>query len=537
MIKRIWQGSMARLGRSVTMRLAGGYAALILVIVWVSASGLYNVDQVRHKFEYVIDSRIPRLNQLQQLQADLASMNTVARDALLSTEPAKQEQILAQIESGRAQVGERLEALQKALEEENTENSREMAQKFGDHSSGILVGLVRFSRLVKGDKRDQAILILQENLQPRLEKLALEISLYQKALIGSLTAVKEEVAAAQAAERARAIGLALLSLGLALAFAFIVIRSVVKPLKEATLIAREMAHGDFSHRLTVERKDEVGNVIIAFNDISEGLSLLISTIRAGADKVNLTAEEISARNTSMEARASAQTDALNVAMEFIRQVQTVIGENVNIASQATQIAGRMAQIAQQSSISANEAVGEMEKIKQSSRKITDFISMIDGIAFQTNILALNAAVEAARAGEQGRGFAVVASEVRSLAGRSAEAAKEIKGLILTSQDQVENGTVKVQSINQVIEQVKETAAGLKALVEQISHGSAVQGEHMKEMINSVTELKAGNDDNLELVSGLRYSSKELYDMAKSLNENVAAFKVVESAPHPGSELA
>jgi len=514
-------------GQSIAVRLAGSYAALVLVIILVAAAGILNVENVREKYESVLDTRIPMLTQLQQIQADLSAMDVSARDALLSTEPARLKQSLELIESGRTKVGERLETLQKVLNAEGTEQSKKLAQSISDKSSGILVGLVKFSRFFKVDKRDQALALLQEGLQPKLAELANEISIYQETQIASLSTLKTEVAAAQKKKTSQAIAAASVAVGLAVFFAFMVVRSVLVPLQETTGIAHQMAHGDFSHRLHVTRQDEVGSVIKAFNEISDGLSQLVLGIRASADQVNETAENMTGRNVRLESRASEQTQALKIAMDFIREVQAVIEENVATANQAMQIASNMSQIAAQSSVSVNEAVHEMAMIKQSSLKITEIISIIDGIAFQTNILALNAAVEAARAGESGRGFAVVAAEVRSLAKRSADASKDIKSLIQTSQTQVQNGTVKVQSITHVIEQVMQTSDALKGLVQAISSGSASQGQQMSEIVTSVTQIEVGNDSNRDLVSGMLDSSRELGNVAQALTDKVAKFTIIE----------
>jgi len=514
-------------GQGVTTRLAGGYVVLITMIIVVATIGITNIGKIRTTYDEVLDVRIPRLTELQKIQEQLTSMNVAARDALLTSDGSKLEKVFSTIESGRTSVGQQLEALQKALEEEGTKESKEVAQEVGNHASKVLIGLVKFSRYAKSEKRDQALSTLQESLQPELDQLSEHITEYQKLQIRSLASVKQDVSLQESSVKTQALSLAGAAIGIAALFAYWVVRSVVLPLKEATVIAGYMAQGDFSHRLVASRQDEVGNVMGAFNEISDGLSQLVVSIRSGANQVNEVVTNITTRNVRIEDRAAEQTKALNVAMDFIRSVQEVIDANVSTANQATQMAGNMASIAEQSSVTVSDAVNAMEKVKQSSQRITDIISLIDGIAFQTNILALNAAVEAARAGEQGRGFAVVASEVRSLAGRSAEASKEIKGLIHTSQAQVESGTQKVLSITRVMNEVTQTANDLKGLVEQISSGSVIQGQHMSEMVESVNHLEAGNDNNLHIVGGMRMTVSDLRDMAQSLNDKVAEFKTAD----------
>ena len=231
----------------------------------------------------------------------------------------------------------------------------------------------------------------------------------------------------------------------------------------------------------------------------------------------------------VEGGAATQTEALHKVMGLIEGAQQVIANNTRVSVKASDVARMMEDVAQRSTRSVHEAASEMEMVKQSSQKITDIIALIDGIAFQTNILALNAAVEAARAGEQGRGFAVVAAEVRSLAGRSGVASKEIKQLILNSQARVASGTDKVQSIARIMGDVSGTVGDLKLLVEEISTGSQVQGQHMREMVASVGELLAGNDNNVHIVGDLRQSLNGLRDMAQSLTDKVAAFRTEANA--------
>jgi methyl-accepting chemotaxis protein len=314
------------------------------------------------------------------------------------------------------------------------------------------------------------------------------------------------------------------SLVIACAFSYWTVRSVVAPLRQATVVAAHMARGDLSHPLQVQRQDEVGQVMGAFNQISMGLSTLVTGIRGSADQMHDVAEDIASRTERLESGATQQSDALHRAMGFIDSAQKVIVESAGVAVQAADMAAQMETVAQRSNRSVGEAVHEMEMVQQSSQKITDIISLIDGNAFQTNILALNAAVEAARAGDQGRGFAVVAAEVRSLAGRSAVASKEIKELILASQARVTSGTHKVQSIASIMTEVSHTVGNMKRLVEQISEGSSVQSSHMGEMVVSVSDLLTANDSNVHNLSGLRQALMEVRDLAQSLTVKVSAFK-------------
>ncbi len=512
------------LGHGVAARLAGGYALLIAMVLLVALVGLTNIGKIRSTYDKVLDERIPRITAVQKIQANLSNLNADARDALLTTDNEQRAKIFALLDMGRAQVGEELEALQKALEQEGTAEATDVAQKIGNGASGVLVGLVKFSRYVKADKREQALVVLQESIQPQLKQLSAHITGYEQQQISSLASVKEEVAAKERLVVRQNIALLALSLLIAVSFAWWLVRSVVAPLRAITSAAGYMAKGDFSRKLTAQRDDEVGQVVEALNQTSSGLTSLVGNIRDSVGEVNNVAERITHRNGQVETSAKEQTQALDIARKFIGEVQQVIGDNVSIANQATGRANDMSAIAVRSSASVTDAVHEMQMINQSSQKITDIISMIDGIAFQTNILALNAAVEAARAGEQGRGFAVVASEVRSLAGRSAAASKEIKELILASQQRVVSGTAKVQSISVIMEEVIKTSEVLRDMVDEISSGSEVQSGHMAKMVQSVTTLIAGNDHNVEIVGGMRLDLQDLRETALALDDKVAEFK-------------
>ena len=523
-MKPTWvQAAKANLA-GVAARLSGGYLMLIGMTLLLAAIGINNTDKIRTAYDQVLDVRIPRVTELQGIQTLLSALNVAARDALLTSEPAKLDAIFADIESGRLQIGQKLQALQQALQTENTPQSMEVATQVGNDASGALVGLVKFSRYLKADKREQALATLQGSIQPQLRQLADHIGAYQQQQISSLAAVKQAVALQQARVLQQTLVLAAVSLAIACVFSAWIVRSVVGPLRAAKVVAAHMANGDFTHTLRAQRTDEVGLVIAAFDHIAVGMGQLVSSIQDSAHQVHDVAEHIARRTDGLQSRACDQTQALNKVITFIEGVRKVIDDNTTVAMRAAGMAAAMEDVSQRSTRSVGEAVHEMEMVKQSSQKITDIITLIDGIAFQTNILALNAAVEAARAGEQGRGFAVVAEEVRSLAGRSAAASREIKSLILDAQMRTASGTNKVESIAAIMADVSHTVLDLKQLVEHISSGSKVQSSHMGEMVESVSDLLAGNDNTVQIVGGLRQTLHTLRDMAQSLNGKVSEFK-------------
>jgi methyl-accepting chemotaxis protein len=351
----------------VVSRLAGGYLLLIAMILLMAAIGITNIGKILSTYEQVVEVRIPRITELQRIQELLSALNVSARDALLSTDAQKTTEVIAAVESGRTRAGEQLEALQKALQDEDTPQSLEVASQVGNDASAVLIGLVKFSRYIKADKREAALKTLHESIQPQLKDLSTHISSYQQLQISTLAAVKEEVSRKEASVLRQTLLLVAASLAIACAFSYWTVRSVVTPLRAATVVARHMAKGDLSHKLQVQRQDEVGQVMGAFNQISSGLSTLVTGIRSSADQMHEVAEDIANRTERLEAGAKQQNGALNQAMDFIDGVQMGIQESADVAVQAAHMATKMEAVAQRSDLTVGEAVSEMQMVQQSSQ--------------------------------------------------------------------------------------------------------------------------------------------------------------------------
>jgi methyl-accepting chemotaxis protein len=258
----------------------------------------------------------------------------------------------------------------------------------------------------------------------------------------SLDAKAAEVEQIESSSRTYFLVLALLALAIGTVSAWRLTQGITAPLKHAVGVARRVADGDLTAQIHVNSSDETGQLMQALHDMNTSLDRLVGQVRQGTDSIATASGQIAAGNHDLSARTEEQASSLQQTAASMEQLPTV-KQNADNASQANQLALSASDVAVKGGMVVSQVVETMGAISQSSRKISDIIGVIDSIAFQTNILALNAAVEAARAGEQGRGFAVVASEVRSLAGRSAEAAKEIKQLIQASVTKVEEGSAQV----------------------------------------------------------------------------------------------
>jgi methyl-accepting chemotaxis protein len=334
-------------------------------------------------------------------------------------------------------------------------------------------------------------------------------------------------AATASAKRALTISLVLMFVvcGVVVFGSLWVSRSITKPLNTAVEFAQAVAAGDLTKQISVNGKDEVGQLLGAVGEMQTSLTKVLSNVRQNANSVALASAEIAQGNHDLSARTESQASALEETAASMEELSSQVKHNADNARQANQLASQASTVAAKGGEVVGRVVHTMKDINDSSRKIADIISVIDGIAFQTNILALNAAVEAARAGEQGRGFAVVASEVRSLAGRSAEAAKEIKSLINASVENVEQGTALVDEAGTTMTEVVSSIRRVSDLVGEISSASNEQSLGVAQVGEAVTHMDQATQQNAALVEEMAAAASSLKSQAQDLVQAVAVFQL------------
>ena len=290
--------------------------------------------------------------------------------------------------------------------------------------------------------------------------------------------------------------------------------------------------GDLTRRMDATGKDELAQIALAFNQFADKIAAVLLQIRVAAENVRLATTEIAAGNRDLSDRTEQQASSLEETAAAMEELTATVQQNASNAQQARQLAHAASDVAAHGGEVVGQVVQTMGGIEAASRKIEAIISVIDGIAFQTNILALNAAVEAARAGEQGRGFAVVASEVRTLAGRSAEAAKEIKGLIEDSVTQVASGSRQVQEAGATMAQVVDSIRQVNTVVAEISSASQEQSTGIAEVGTAITHMDQATQQNAALVEEATAAAQSLQQQAHSLADVVAGFKLPQSLVSP-----
>ena len=321
----------------------------------------------------------------------------------------------------------------------------------------------------------------------------------------------------------------LLTVALAAVLAWILSRSIVGPLSHAVRIARTVASGDLSSRIESNSRDETGQMLQALGDMNQSLLNIVGEVRRGTDTIATATSEIARGNQALSSRTEQQASSLEETASSMEELTGTVKQNANNARQANQLAASASQVASKGGAVVAQVVETMHSISTSSQNIVEIISVIDGIAFQTNILALNAAVEAARAGEQGRGFAVVASEVRTLAQRSAAAAKEIKALIDDSVGKVDAGSKLVEEAGATMEEIVGSVQRVTTIMQDIASASEQQIAGIEQINHAISQMDHVTQQNAALVEEAAAAATALQEQAASQAGVVSVFKLDERA--------
>lgn len=508
----------------VSSRLALAFGVVLAVVIATTALTLTKVSAIEGSLEHIVEVNDKKIALSNDMGDAIHVVTRVMRTVVMLHDKADKEREFAKITKAREKYDRAWEELSKmppagaagkALRQEIAA-ARDLARPLNN----------KVIELGFADKEQEAIAMLLKEAAPVTNKWQ---DLLEQNIVLQEKDNRAEFEAAQADYlqiRSMLIAASAASIVLSVLVGWLVTRSITRQLGgepgAAAEVARHVAAGNLTTPINL-RAGDTDSLMAQLKTMQQELVVVVSGVRSGSESLSLASAEIAQGNQDLSSRTESQASALQQTAASMEQLSSTVQQNADSARQANQLAMNASMVATKGGDVVAQVVNTMKGINESSRRISDIISVIDGIAFQTNILALNAAVEAARAGEQGRGFAVVATEVRSLAGRSAEAAKQIKSLISASVEQVEAGSTLVDEAGNTMGEVVSAVKRVTDLMGEISAASAEQSAGVTQIGEAVTQMDQVTQQNAALVEEMAAAASALKSQAHELVQSVAAF--------------
>ncbi|HEY8607779.1 MAG TPA: methyl-accepting chemotaxis protein [Noviherbaspirillum sp.] len=503
----------------VGLRLGLGFGLLVVLMLVMAAFALMRMQSVEGSVASQSTLVSGKLQPLYQVREALAQTGLAARNAYIFEKPDDAARELDILDANRAAY---LGALDKLAVHFRGDAGFEKAR------AGLLAMARELERPRKyreaGQMAEYGRFLVTE-CSPLRRQIVADIDIVIASVEKELVRANLSVDADMDSTRIWIPVAAMLAAILGLVVSMVLARSVTSPLAGAVTFARRVAGGDLTGSVGVVHRDETGQLMAALGEMNASLLRIVSEVRQGAAAIDTGSTEIAAGNQDLSARTEQQAGSLGETAASMEQLTATVRQNAENARQGNQLTITASQVAQQGGAVVNRVVTTMDAISDTSRKVADIIGVIDGIAFQTNILALNAAVEAARAGEQGRGFAVVAAEVRTLAQRSAGAAREIKALIDASVVEVANGNVLVGEAGTIMQQVVVAVQRVTDLMAEVQASSEEQSRGIEQVNTAIVEMDQVTQQNAALVEQAAAAAESLRDQAGRLAGSVDVFRV------------
>ncbi|MFM2448263.1 MAG: methyl-accepting chemotaxis protein [Pseudomonadota bacterium] len=514
------------LNASLARRLGLGFASVLALLLCIAAVSTWALRQAGAQMTQVVEVNGVRSELANDLMTSIGDMATMVRTITMVTDVVAIDNEVKGLKE-REKEYLRIEAALKANLDQYSAKPQEseLFQKISEAGKQTLPMIHLAAQ--QGGQGDNvtSLLTLTQKVAP-IEKVwrqnVAQFIAMQKESSGQ--AVQSSLSRQRQALLAQAI-LVLVSVLVGGFIAWRITSSVTTPINRAVVVAERIAKGDLTSTVEVRINDETGRLLTAMGAMQDRLRGLVGDIRQTANSIQVASEEVASGNLDLSQRTEQTSTSLQQAASSMDLLTGTVRQSADSARQANQLASSAAEVAARGGAVVSQVVTTMEDINASSKKIADIISVIDGIAFQTNILALNAAVEAARAGEQGRGFAVVAGEVRSLAGRSAEAAKEIKSLIGASVEKVEGGSRLVADAGKTMTEIVGSVQRVSDIIGEITAASSEQSDGISQVSGSVSQLDQMTQQNSALVEQSAAAAESLKEQAHNLTHMVDAFRL------------
>jgi methyl-accepting chemotaxis protein len=506
----------------ISVRLGVCFAALIAVMCVIGVVAVKNLWTVSAITDEIVNDRYAKVVLVNQINDRVNSAARALRNAIIAPDQAATNNYVERSLSNTREINAQMADLEKRLA---TPQGKQLFAKVKEVRGEYAKSRDKVVELLRQQKKVEAGEVLFREAIPAQDKyfdVLKELVAFQVALMDQSVA-KGDDASSNAVNTV--IVLSVAAILLSVLCALLITRSITRPLNEAVGVATAVAAGDLTVRIEATSKDETGTLLAALKAMNDNLHRIVTEVRQGSDTINTASSEIATGNLDLSSRTEQQAGALEETASAMEELTSTVKQNADNARQANSLAETASQVAMQGGSVVGEVVQTMGQINDASRKIVDIISVIDGIAFQTNILALNAAVEAARAGEQGRGFAVVASEVRTLAQRSAAAAKEIKTLIDASVERVENGSRLVEQAGSTMDEVVASVKRVTDVVAEITAASGEQSDGIEQINQAIVQMDEVTQQNAALVEQAAAAAQSLQEQSGRLVETVGVFKL------------
>ncbi len=515
---------------SIARRLGLGFGSVLALLLAVAMTSGLALRGMAEQLAHITEVSAVKIKLARDLMDNINELAVHVRNTALFTDMQKidaEVKLVLEAKASYSQTQASLVALMAAGQTGSDE--RQALQEIVALSSQALSSMDQAVKEGSNGDSSAAVTTLTTKVQDEEQLWRKKVAF----LVGLQDQISRDAAASARERQRQALGTMLLlvvaSLVCGIVISWRITHSVTQPIQRAVDVAELIAQGELTSVIEVQVHDEAGRLLEAIRAMQDRLRALVGGILQSADSIESASSEVASGNQDLSARTEQTSANLQQAASSLDALTGSVRNSVNSAHTANQLANSAAELAGRGGAVVSQVVSTMEEINVSSRKIFDITSVIDGIAFQTNILALNAAVEAARAGEQGRGFAVVASEVRSLASRSADAAKEIKSLIAASVEKIKTGTVLVGDAGRTMQDIVGSVQRVYDIVGEIASASASQSSEIEQVNRSVAQLDSMTQQNAALVEQSAAAAESLKEQASGLTRMVGVFKL----GHPG----
>ncbi|MBY0454235.1 MAG: MCP four helix bundle domain-containing protein [Burkholderiaceae bacterium] len=519
----------AKRGLHIGARLSVGFGLLITMMLCIAVVGLLRLGSVADANSQIIEVNWVKAEAANTLSAIALANSRRTIEIITAPDAAYRAKVRADILGGRSTFVEAMKTLERLVD---SPDGKALMAQIEQGRARYVASQAKLNEMVDAGLLAEATVELNTQTLPMLyliqENLDKLVAMERRMVIEAGSKAREET------DSARMLMLLLSAMGLisGAVLAVRITRSITKPLQRAVQVAQTVATGNLTSRIEVHSSDETGQLLQALKDMNASLVGIVTEVRTTSDTIATATSQIAAGNQDLSSRTEEQASALEQTSASMQELAGTVKQNFESGRHANELAESASQVAVKGGAVVAQVVHTMEAINASSRKIADIISVIDGIAFQTNILALNAAVEAARAGEQGRGFAVVASEVRSLAGRSAVAAKEIKVLIEASVNNVSVGCTLVEQAGSTMDEIVVSVRRVADIMGEISMASQDQSNGIDQINQAMEQMDQVTQSNAALVEEAAAAAQALEHQTQSLVRTASVFRLDSMAGQP-----